>query len=189
MNTPRFENPSLPIPPPQLQGPPLRTPKEYGKWGVPNGLDGPPSNGPGTGGGIGDGKGPGVGSGLGGGAGPGSNGGAGGGSNGGFGPGDGPGGNPPPLRAAVTENYRITGQPKATYTEEGRKNNVQGAVRLRITLLASGQVGSITPVTRLPNGLTEQAIAAARKISFTPKKVNGVAQSVIITRDYTFTIY
>jgi TonB family protein len=66
---------------------------------------------------------------------------------------------------------------------------VQGAVRLRITLLANGTVGSITPVTRLPHGLTERAIAAARGIRFKPKMVNGVPQSVVITRDYTFTIY
>jgi hypothetical protein len=55
--------------------------------------------------------------------------------------------------------------------------------------LASGQVGSITPVTRLPHGLTEQAIAAARRINFTPKKVNGVSQSVIVTLEYGFNIY
>ncbi len=191
VNTPRLENPSLPIPPPQLQAnTPLRTPKDYGKWGLPNGIDGPPSNGPGSGGGIGSGSGPGAGSGSGGGAGPGSGGGAGGGSNGGFGPGDGPGGGaPPPIKPAVTENYKIISKPKATYTDAARTNNVQGSVRLKVTLLASGQVGSITPVTRLPHGLTEQAIAAARNIRFSPKKVNGNAQAVIVTLEYGFNIY
>jgi TonB family protein len=62
-------------------------------------------------------------------------------------------------------------------------------VRLKITLLANGQVGSIVPLTRLPNGLTERAIAAARLIRFEPKTINGTPVSVTVTREYTFTIY
>lgn len=189
VNTPRLENPSLPIPPPQLQGPPLRTPKDYGKWGLPNGLDGPPSNGQGSGGGIGSGSGTGVGSGSGTGAGSGSGSGLGGGSGNGIGNGTGGGGEPPAIKPAVTENYKILAKPKATYTDAARTNNVQGTVRLKVTLLASGQVGSITPVSRLPHGLTEQAIAAARNIRFSPKKVNGNSQSVIVTLEYGFNIY
>jgi TonB family C-terminal domain len=189
VNTPRFENPSLPIPPPQIQGPEMKTPKEYGKWGVPNGLDGPPSNGPGSGGGIGSGNGPGVGSGNGTGAGSGNGSGLGSGNGDGIGGGSGAGGAPPAIKAAVTENFRITSKPQARYTDAGRTNSVQGTVRLKVTLLASGAVGSITPVTRLPHGMTEQAIAAARLIKFTPKKVNGQAQSVIVTVEYNFNLY
>lgn len=190
VNTPRLENPSLPIPPPQIQGPPMRTPKDYATWGVPTGPDGLPSNGTGTGGGIGSGTGTGVGSGTGTGAGSGTGSGLGSGRGDGIGDGTGRGGNnaPPPPKA-VTENYRIIAKPKATYTDAARTNNVQGSVRLKVTLLASGSVGSITPVTRLPHGLTEQAIAAARNIRFQPKKVNGVAQSVIVTLEYGFNIY
>jgi TonB family protein len=84
---------------------------------------------------------------------------------------------------------RITFQPKAIYTDEARMENVQGAVRLKITLLSDGTVGNITPVSELPLGLTEMAIKAARKIKFEPKMVNNEPVSVIITREYTFTIY
>lgn len=190
VNTPRFEQPSMPIPPPQVEGPPMRTPKDYGKWGVPTGPDGLPSNGTGTGGGIGSGTGTGVGSGTGTGAGSGTGSGLGSGRGDGIGGGTGTGGAgaPPPPRP-VTQNFRIISNPKAVYTDPARTNNVQGTVKLKVTLLASGQVGSITPVTRLPHGLTEQAIAAARQIRFEPKKVNGVAQSVIVTLDYSFRIY
>ena len=66
---------------------------------------------------------------------------------------------------------------------------MQGTVRLKVTLLASGQVGSITAVTRLPHGMTEQAIAAAKQIRFEPKKVNGVPISTIQTIEYTFSLY
>jgi len=85
--------------------------------------------------------------------------------------------------------YRITFQPKAIYTDAARENNVQGGVRLKIVLLANGQIGSVTSITELPDGLTEQAIAAAKQIKFEPKRVNGVPVSVIVTREYTFTIY
>ena len=89
----------------------------------------------------------------------------------------------------MTTPYRIISQPKAMYTDEARTKGIQGSVTLKITLLASGQVGSITPVKTLGYGLTEKAIAAARQIRFEPKKVNGNATSVIITREYTFSIY
>lgn len=90
---------------------------------------------------------------------------------------------------APTAPYRVTFQPKARYTDEARQENVQGAVRLKITLLANGDVGRIVPVTELPHGLTEMAIAAARQIKFEPKMVNGKPVSVVVTREYTFTIY
>jgi TonB family protein len=96
---------------------------------------------------------------------------------------------PTSVQRGPSSPYMITFQPKARYTDDARTNNVQGAVRLKITLLASGRVGSIIPVTELPYGLTEQAIAAARQIRFEPKTVNGVPVSVVITREYTFTIY
>ena len=84
---------------------------------------------------------------------------------------------------------KIISKPQAKYNDAGRTNGVQGSVRLKITLLANGSVGSITPVTRLPHGLTEQAIAAARQLRFEPKKVNGIPQATIVTIDYSFSIY
>ncbi|PYS98072.1 MAG: hypothetical protein DMF63_17615 [Acidobacteria bacterium] len=93
---------------------------------------------------------------------------------------------PAPVRS---DPYRAISQPPARYTELARKTEVQGAVRLKITLLANGNVGSVVPVTFLPDGLTEQAMAAAKRIVFLPKRVNGIPVSVVITREYTFTIY
>ena len=166
-------------------------PKIYDRYGDPNSKFAGLSNGPGSGGGQGSGYGQGQGSGYGTGAGSGSGSGygSGDGDGNGSGRGTGDGGPPPAAKAKVTTPYKITFQPKATYTDTARSNNVQGAVRLKITLLASGQVGSIVPVTRLPDGLTEKAIAAARQIRFEPKMVNGVPVSVVVTREYTFTIY
>ncbi len=165
--------------------------KKYNKWGLPNGIDGLSSNGTGSGGGLGNGYGTGQGNGTGTGAGNGNGSGYGNGNgNGnGNGDGDGTGGGPPPSVAKVSTPYKILFKPKATYTDAARTNNVQGSVTLKITLMANGSVGSITPVTRLPYGLTEQAIAAARQIKFEPKKINGQPVSVTVTFQYGFNIY
>ena len=188
---PRFDF-ELQTPPPSTEGV-KKFDKKFGQWGDPNSRFAGLSSGPGTGGGMGTGTGTGVGSGRGTGTGSGSGSGYGSGNGDGDGDGSGDGsgrgGPPPTTRSAVTTPLQIISKPKATYTDAARTNNVQGSVRLKITLLASGAVGSITPVTRLPHGLTEQAIAAARNIRFKPKMINGVAQSVVVTFDYGFNIY
>jgi TonB family protein len=63
---------------------------------------------------------------------------------------------------------------------------VSGVVVLRVQFLATGKVGEITVLKALPNGLTEQAIAAARKITFQPKIVDGVPQDTTRQIEYTF---
>ena len=188
----RLENPSLELPPPSTEGN-MKFKKNFDRWGDPNSKFAGLSNGPGTGGGVGSGTGTGQGSGRGTGTGSGTGSGYGNGNGDGNGDGDGDGGGgssgPPPKVEAKTTPLQIISKPKATYTDAARTNNVQGSVRLKITLLASGAVGSITPVTRLPHGLTEQAIAAARQFRFKPKLINGVPQSVVVTFDYGFNIY
>jgi TonB family protein len=186
----RMDNPELQLPQAATEGT-QQFEQRYGRWGDPNAVPGPLSNGPGTGGGMGSGTGTGQGSGRGTGAGSGTGSGYGSGVGTGTGSGTGAGTGPapPPKPAPVTVNYRIIAKPKATYTDAARTNGVQGNVRLKVTLLASGQIGPITPVTRLPHGLTEQAIAAARQIRFEPKMVNGRATSVVVTVDYGFNIY
>jgi len=171
-----------------VQGPNQAKVDADSRYGLLNGADNN-SNGPGSGGGIGTGRGGGVGSGNGSGLGSGSGGGAGSGNGGGIGDGDGPGGGPPGIVEKVTTPLKIISKPKAPYTDEARQNNVQGSVTLKITFLASGQIGGVTAVTRLPYGLTEQAIAAAKQIRFEPKKVNGAPVSVTMTFQYGFNIY
>jgi TonB family protein len=187
---PRLDNPSLVLPPASTKGN-MKFEQKYDRYGDPNALAGIASNGPGSGGGMGSGFGTGQGSGSGSGAGSGTGSGygSGNGNGNGDGDGDGDGRTPPPSVAKVTTPYRIISTPKAMYTDEARTKGIQGSVILKITLLANGSIGSITPVKTLGYGLTEKAIAAARQIRFEPKKVNGVPQSVIITRDYSFSIY
>lgn len=94
-----------------------------------------------------------------------------------------------PAKVGVTTGLKILSRPRPGYTDTARNNNVQGTVTLRITFLASGQIGSVTPVKGLPHGLTEQAIAAAKRISFEPEKVDGISQTVTRNLDFSFSIY
>lgn len=84
--------------------------------------------------------------------------------------------------------FVIYEKPRAKYTDAARENNTQGVVKLKVTLLSTGQIGDVTVVTPLPDGLTEQAVAAARQIKFTPKAVKGEPVSMILTFEYGFTI-
>lgn len=165
---------------------PLTDPSQH--YGLPNGAD-KLSDGPGSGTGIGTGRGGGVGSGNGSGLGSGSGGGAGSGTGGGIGDGTGTGGDAPPPPKGETVALNITAKPRANYTDAARQANIQGVVRLKVTFLANGQIGPISAVSGLPNGLTEQAIAAAKAMRFTPKKINGVPVAVARVVEYTFTIY
>ncbi len=180
---------------PAIQGPVNETTRPDERYGVTNGQYNTVSDGPGMGGGIGTGRGTGVGGGNGTGAGNGNGSGLGDGNGNGIGDGDGDGvgsRKPPPeiiKPVGVTSALRIISKPKATYTDAARQNQVQGNVTLRITFMANGSIGSITPVSGLGYGLTEQAIAAARRIQFEPQKRDGVPQTVSKTFQYGFTIY
>jgi TonB family protein len=195
---PAVKRPSLPTPvtidvDPALIKPDLRDVP----YGEPDSNSTVASSGPGSGGGIGTGGGGGVGSGDGGGRGPGRGGNIGGGVRepGGGGPGGGGGGNPPVdyLRTfrphEVTQRARIISKPEPGFTEDARRENVTGLVRLRAILSATGEVRSISVVKGLPGGLTEKAIAAARAIRFQPAQKDGRAVSQWVTLEYNFNIY
>jgi len=168
-------------------------------YGDPNSKYTLSSDGMGRGGGQGSGVGTGQGSGrgTGQGSGIGSGSGSGNGDGSGSGTGDGTEGRnappPPPKKvepvAVVSVPFKLISKPKPPYTDAARQNAVTGTVRLRVIFLASGQIGSISPVSGLPYGLTEQAIAAARGIKFEPAKKNGVPITSSKIMEYSFTIY
>ena len=88
----------------------------------------------------------------------------------------------------VTRKAVITYKPQPGFTEEARRNNVEGVVRLRAILHASGGVQNISVVKGLPDGLTEKAIAAARQIRFTPAEKDGRQVSQYVVLEYNFNI-
>lgn len=89
----------------------------------------------------------------------------------------------------VTKKAVLQARPEPMYTEEARKNNVSGTVRLRMVLGKDGRVSNISVVRGLPDGLTQQAIAAARRIEFIPARKDGRDVSQWVTVDYNFNIF
>jgi TonB family protein len=89
----------------------------------------------------------------------------------------------------VDSKVQILSKPKPSYTEDARKNQVQGTVVLRVVFSSAGSVTNITLVRGLPNGLSERAIAAAREIKFTPATKDGRAVSVSMLLEYNFNLY
>jgi len=194
---PAIERPHLPTPV-TIQMDPLLAKNDPRPipYGDPRSTATIPSSGTGRGGGMGDSTGGGVGSGNGTGYGPGNGYNTGGGDahEGGGGAGGGGGGAPEDYRrtfkpAEVTRKAVITAKPEPGFTEEARKNNVTGTVRLRAVLSASGSVQGISVVKGLPDGLTEKAIAAAKQIRFTPAQKDGRTVSQYVTLEYNFNIY
>ena len=53
-----------------------------------------------------------------------------------------------------TEGVKIISKPRANYTDEARLGQVQGKVVLRVTFSATGQIGVISVISGLTDGLT-----------------------------------
>lgn len=86
-------------------------------------------------------------------------------------------------------NMIVVSKIPPNYTDAARRENVTGDVKLRVTFLADGSIGAVSPVNSLPFGLTEQAIAAAKKLTFLPARKNGKKISVAKLVQYSFKIY
>lgn len=160
--------PSLPVPE-TVQVDPRLEPKrdELAMTGLPNGVPGPPSAGPGSGGGMGTGDGGGMGPGNGRGVGPGNGYNMGGGD-----PRLGGGNGGGPATSVDTKPIPLN-SPQPRYTEEARKNKIQGNVNARVLVGADGQVKQVKIMRGLPDGLDEQAIQAAYQLRFKPAMKSG----------------
>jgi TonB family protein len=67
----------------------------------------------------------------------------------------------------------ITFKPKPDYTDEGRKQKINGEVRLEVLFRSDGQVHVIRVLQGLGYGLDEQAVKAAEQIKFKPALHEG----------------
>ncbi|HKG15048.1 MAG TPA: energy transducer TonB [Pyrinomonadaceae bacterium] len=86
----------------------------------------------------------------------------------------------------VTRRAVILEKPAPEYTAEARRNGVSGKVVLKVLLRSDGGVRVESVVQGLPDGLTEKAVEAAKRIKFTPAKVNGRAVTQAATIEYDF---
>lgn len=89
----------------------------------------------------------------------------------------------------ATTKARILSKPEPTYTEDARRNQITGTVVLRCIFAADGTVKHILVLNGLPDGLTEMAIKAARKIKFVPASIDGRPVSMFMQLEYNFNLY
>jgi protein TonB len=165
-------NPKLPMEPTIIAPPDVNLPQvNMAQYGDPLAKLGPPSNGPGSGGGIGSGSGGGVGPGKGGGYGPGEGGGVGGGV---FRMGGGV--------TAPTVLYKV----EPEYSEEARKAKYQGTVVLYVEVDTNGRPRNLRVVRSLGLGLDEKAIEAVEKWKFRPGYKDGHPVIVAATIEVNF---
>ncbi len=162
--------------PPTIVAPQLIEPDrivDLAMLGEPDGIPGPPSAGPGIGGGIGVGQGTGVGEGRGTGLGEGEGGGFGGGVytvGGGV--------------TAPTVIFRV----EPEYSEEARKARYEGVVRIEAIVHADGSLEIVRVVRSLGFGLDEKAIEALQQWRFRPGMRGGEAVAVNLNIEVSFNL-
>lgn len=84
---------------------------------------------------------------------------------------------------------RIKDKPAPGFTEEARRNDVRGRVRLRAVLASDGSVKHVLVLEGLPFGISEMCVAAAKRIRFTPAVKNGRPVSQFVMLEYNFNTY
>lgn len=84
------------------------------------------------------------------------------------------------------ERVRVLNKPEPSYTKEARANKVTGTVILRVVFTSRGTVENIHVVKELPDGLTERAIEAAKKITFVPAMKDGHPVSMWMQLEFVF---
>ena len=89
----------------------------------------------------------------------------------------------------VTAKARVMAKPEPQYTEQARNQQTTGTVVLRCVFAADQTVKYLLVVEGLPDGLTERALEAARRIKFQPAIKDGRAVSMYIQVEYNFNLY
>jgi protein TonB len=77
------------------------------------------------------------------------------------------------VATAVDQRPVPLNAPQPRYTEEARKNKIQGVVVARVLVGADGAVKQVRITRGLPDGLDEQAIQAAHQLRFRPAMKGG----------------
>jgi hypothetical protein len=99
----------------------------------------------------------------------------------------------PPQTAQKLPNnvkpLKILSMIKPPYTILARLWQIEGAIRLKVQFNGDGSIGEIQPTTKLPLGLTTNAINSAKQIRFEPAKTGEIPKTVVKTIEYRFIIY
>jgi periplasmic protein TonB len=89
---------------------------------------------------------------------------------------------------SVTVRPQVLGRPTPGYTDEARRNQIEGSVKISVLLKADGTVSDIKVARGLGYGLDEKAIEAARQLRFVPAQKDGRAVSVRLFLEFKFSL-
>jgi TonB family protein len=89
----------------------------------------------------------------------------------------------------VSRKAVIRHKPDPGFTKAALANNVSGNVLLAAVLCHTGRVTDIQVLKSLPHGLTEQAVAAAVRVEFTPAEKDGRQVATHVKFDFLFNTY
>jgi len=88
----------------------------------------------------------------------------------------------------VSTRPQILARPVPGYTEEARRAQVEGAVKLSVVLNANGTISDITVARALGYGLDQKAIEAAKELRFIPAQKDGHTVSVRVFLEFKFSL-
>lgn len=88
--------------------------------------------------------------------------------------------------ARITKPPALLEASEADYTQEAIDARVEGPVKLRLTISATGNVTKVEVLEGPGYGLDESAAKAAEQFKFSPAEINGVASPIILTFTINF---
>ena len=89
----------------------------------------------------------------------------------------------------LDERPRVLSKPGPSYTESARVFGVRGTVVLRAVFSKTGKVTRVEIIKRLPHGMTERCLMAARSITFSPGLKDGKPVSTWMQLEYNFNLF
>jgi TonB family protein len=89
----------------------------------------------------------------------------------------------------VDRKVRVVMKPEPSYTELARQKQTTGTVVVKVVFSCNGSINDIRVLKELPNGLTDQAIAALKKLKYVPAVKNGKYVSMWMQLEYNFNLY
>ncbi|KAF0234303.1 MAG: TonB family C-terminal domain-containing protein [bacterium] len=84
---------------------------------------------------------------------------------------------------------RILSKPSPHYTEEARREKIEGKVILSVVFSKTASITNIQVIGSLGYGLDEEAIKTASQVKFIPATRNGVRVNVKARLEYTFSLF
>ena len=85
---------------------------------------------------------------------------------------------------------RVLKEVKPVYTDEAKKERIQGVVAMDVVVLADGTVGDVkvTKSLDVKYGLDEQAVKSVKQWMFAPGTKDGKPVDVLVQIEMTFTL-